>query len=249
MIIKYLLILGVGHLLGDFYFQNEKIAKYKDEKYKGVLLHSLEYYIVIILTILPIFSLDMILAATYTALAHFVIDTVKYLFLREKKIRKNVRVFVIDQCAHIASILIVAYIMDYWEFSTGYIDIVNNILNAYGFDAEIFVRWMLAILFIHTPANIFIQNFLNDYKPRSKSDEAIIKVDNKAGRRIGTIERLIMLVFLSMDQYAAMGFVLTAKSIARYDKITKNEKFAEYYLLGTLISTLCAIVCRKWILI
>ena len=46
-----------------------------------------------------------------------------------------------------------------------------------------------------------------------------------------------------MNQYSAIGFVLTAKSVARYDKIAKDEKFAEYYLLGTLTSTLCVIVC------
>ncbi|MCM1258048.1 MAG: hypothetical protein NC307_09370 [Roseburia sp.] len=44
---------------------------------------------------------------------------------------------------------------------------------------------------------------------------------------IGTVERLIMLILLSVDHYAAMGFVLTAKSIARYDKIAKDVKFAE----------------------
>ena len=107
-------------------------------------------------------------------------------------------------------------------------------------------RWVLAILFVHIPANLLIQNFLRDYKP--KRDEALIRADNRAGRRIGTIERLIMLVLMSMDQYAAIGLVLTAKSIARYDKITKDEKFAEYYLLGTLVSTLCVIVCRMLIL-
>lgn len=247
MINKYLLILGIGHLLGDFYFQNEKIAKYKDAKYKGVLLHSLEYYIAVLLISLPVFSLDMVLAATYAALAHFVIDTVKYVLLIKKKIKKNGRVFVIDQCVHIISIFVLAYIMVCWNFSIGHIEIVNNILNTYGYNAETLARWMLAILFIHIPANIFIQNFLEGYKP--KGDEAVIKADNKAGRRIGTIERLIMLVFLSTNQYAAVGFVLTAKSIARYDKITKDEKFAEYYLLGTLVSTLCVIVCRMLILI
>ena len=125
-------------------------------------------------------------------------------------------------------------------------EVVNRILNIYSYKAETLAKWILAILAIHIPANIFIQSFLGDYKP--KGDETIIKVDNKAGRRIGTIERLIMLVLLSMGQYAAIGFVLTAKSISRYDKITKDEKFAEYYLLGTLLSTLYVIVCRVLIL-
>lgn len=247
MITKYLLIIGIGHLIGDFYLQNERIAKYKNEKYKGILVHSLEYYIAYLLIILPVFCLDMVLAATYAALAHFIIDTVKYILLIKKKFRNNSRVFVIDQCAHVISIFMLAYIMDCWNFSIGHIGIVNRILNTYGYDAETLARWMLAILSIHIPANIFIQNFLVDYK--SKNDEAIIKADNKAGRKIGTVERLIMLVFLSMDQYAAIGFVLTAKSIARYDKIIKDEKFAEYYLLGTLISTLCVIVCRMLVLV
>ena len=247
MAVKYLLILGIGHLLGDFYFQNEKIAKYKDEKYKGVLLHSLEYYIVNFLVILPVFSLDMIFAVTYAALLHFVIDTVKYVLLIKKKICKSGKVFMIDQCAPVISLFMLAYIMDYWNFSIGQVSLVINILNTYGCDAEMLARWILAILFIHIPANIFIQNFLGDYKPTG--EKVIIKADNKAGRKIGTIERLIMLIFLSLNQYAAMGFVLTAKSIARYDKIAKDEKFAEYYLLGTLVSTLCVVICRILILV
>lgn len=42
MVTRYLLILGIAHLLGDFYFQNEKIASSKDKSYKGVLIHSIE---------------------------------------------------------------------------------------------------------------------------------------------------------------------------------------------------------------
>lgn len=67
--------------------------------------------------------------------------------------------------------------------------------------------------------------------------------DNNVGRVIGTVERVIMLILIYMDQYSAIGLVLTAKSIARYDRITKDEKFAEYYLLGTLISAGIVIAC------
>lgn len=52
------------------------------------------------------------------------------------------------------------------------------------------------------------------------------------------------MIFIAMNQYAALGLVLTAKSIARYDKIAKDEKFAEYYLLGTLLSTACVVTCK-----
>ena len=66
------------------------------------------------------------------------------------------------------------------------------------------------------------------------------KKDNTAVRFIGTIERII--IFISIGQYSAIGLVLTAKSIARYDRISKEKDFAEYYLLGTLISTVSVIV-------
>ena len=65
---------------------------------------------------------------------------------------------------------------------------------------------------------------------------------------IGTIERLIMVLFIALEQYAALGLVLTAKSIARYDKIAKEPKFAEYYLLGTLLSTMVVVLCRVTVL-
>lgn len=177
MIIKYVLILGIGHLLGDFYFQNEKIAKYKNEKYRGVLWHSLEYYIAVLVTILPVLSWDMVFAATYSSLAHFIIDTVKYVSLIKQKIRKSSNVFLIDQSVHVISIFILTFAMDCWNFTIGRVGIVNSILKAYDCDAEIFARWILAILLIHKPVNIFIQNFLGDYK--QTSDEMIIKRDNK----------------------------------------------------------------------
>lgn len=44
-----------------------------------------------------------------------------------------------------------------------------------------------------------------------------------------------------LKQYAAIGLVFTAKSIARYDEITKNPSFAEYYLVGTLLSVIIAV--------
>lgn len=112
-----------------------------------------------------------------------------------------------------------------WEF-----------FDTIGLSEIMLCKWMLGMLIIHKPANILIQKFMQDYKPRMISDYLEIKKDNNIGRVIGTIERVIMLILIYMNQYSAIGLVLTAKSIARYDKIAKDQDFAEYYLLGTLIS-------------
>lgn len=133
-----------------------------------------------------------------------------------------------------------------WNFTVQYLREISYWMSLFHCDSENVVKWLLAILLMDRPVNVFIQSFLGEYRP--KTDDTIIRADRKAGRKIGTIERFIKLLFLSKDQFVAIGFVLTAKSVARYDKITKDEKFAEYYLLGTLVSTLCVILCRTLIL-
>ena len=95
-------------------------------------------------------------------------------------------------------------------------------------------------MFIHKPTNIFIINILQFYKPANK--ESNNENTKKVGRMIGTVERIIMLFFLLIRQYSSVGLVLTAKSIARYNKISEDKESAEYYLLGTLLSTICVLM-------
>ena len=117
--------------------------------------------------------------------------------------------------------------------------------DAFGLSETELLGWAAALLFIHKPANILIANILSGYKPDRKDDPdggKTVREDRNAGRMIGTLERIIMVIFISIGQYSAVGLVLTAKSIARYDRISKDQAFAEYYLLGTLLSTICAVI-------
>jgi hypothetical protein len=65
--------------------------------------------------------------------------------------------------------------------------------------------------------------------------------DKRAGAVIGFMERLIIVIFLSLQEYAAIGLVITAKSIVRYDRISSEQEFSEYYLIGTLFSFISAL--------
>lgn len=59
------------------------------------------------------------------------------------------------------------------------------------------------------------------------------------GMTIGYSERLIIIVFVVLDQYTALGLIIAAKSILRFsgDKSDKNvKKESEYVLVGTMIS-------------
>jgi len=242
MITKLVLLFMLGHVLGDFYFQTDSMAKEKEEKFKGVLKHSLEYFVAILFVMLPVVSLNMIKAAIMLSSAHFFIDGVKYGLIKLKKIRKSGKIFVYDQILHIISIFLLAYMMYCGKYEIIPLHIIKNMCMAFGINKVMTVKWILSVLILYRPANILIQKLLSGYKPQK--DDRLITIDYKVGRMVGGIERLIMFMFIAMDQYAAMGLVLTAKSIARYDKIAKDEQFAEYYLLGTLLSTACAVLCK-----
>jgi len=72
----------------------------------------------------------------------------------------------------------------------------------------------------------------------------------QAGKYIGIFERLLILTLVLIDQYGVIGFVLAAKSVARFEGL-KDQRFAEYYLIGTLVSTSIALVGGlglKWVL-
>lgn len=248
MIDKYVIILLTAHIAGDFYVQTEERRTAKEKTLTGILCNSVMYYLASLVVIIPFISLDMIIAVTLLSVFHFVIDVGKYIYLkRTRKLYDNGVTFVWVQMVHIISIIILAYFMYRNGFGLTHFKIVGDIFNAFNLEKKAVARVILSLLILHKPTNVMIQNVLVNDIPKVSRDLLIVP-DYKTGRRIGSVERLIMLMFIALDQYSAMGLVLTAKSIARYDKISKDQTFAEYYLLGTLLSTASVVLCKILIL-
>ncbi len=63
----------------------------------------------------------------------------------------------------------------------------------------------------------------------------------RLGRLIGNIERLIIITLVVLEQYTAIGVVMAAKSVVRYERVSRSPAFAEYYLVGTLMSIAIAL--------
>ena len=63
----------------------------------------------------------------------------------------------------------------------------------------------------------------------------------QVGATIGILERILIVVFVLTGSEAAIGFVVAAKTLARF-RLLDDRDFAEYYLLGTLGSVAVAIV-------
>jgi len=58
------------------------------------------------------------------------------------------------------------------------------------------------------------------------------------GKVIGWLERFLVMTFYLSGSHGAIGLVLAAKGIIRFGEIkdAKNQKIAEYVLIGTMLS-------------
>lgn len=240
---EYFLIYLLGHILGDYYFQNEQLAELKNKEMDKLMQHSCIYLITYIVVILPIFSPKILLSAIVISIIHAGVDLGKCLYIKYfPKSNLSVRkLYIFDQVIHLACLAIVAYVMTVNKTPINVILVLNNIFSVINIGEIKILSWLIMVLFIFKPANITIKQLLSTYKPNENTDKAQ-QNDRRTGAFIGSLERLIILIFLSMNQFSAIGLVLTAKSVARYNKIVEDKDFAEYYLLGTLLSTVLVII-------
>lgn len=235
----------LGHIIGDFYVQTDKIAKEKKNSIKYMLLHCLIYSIIIGS---GFFILNKNIKGTFVIsgfvlLTHLAVDLVKRKYDKNAD-RYKYMIFIVDQAVHIIILFSIFYTKN------------NNLcylLNGYslinGLNIKSCIKIASAILICWKPAAIFI-SLVFEVIPKTieKADEIVeneISIENEGvriGSWIGILEREIILMLGLMGQYGAIGFVLTAKSLARFKQL-ENKSFAEKYLVGTLLSAFIAIMC------
>ena len=78
----------------------------------------------------------------------------------------------------------------------------------------------------------------NSVVPRSDLivvEKRVDTVEFNRGRWIGNLERLLLLAIVTQGSYAALAFLMAAKSLIR-SRDLENRDWAEYFLLGTLAS-------------
>ena len=95
----------------------------------------------------------------------------------------------------------------------------------------------VAILVCWKPSNIFIKLMLKHYSVNMPADK---ENGFNAGALIGTIERWLILIFVCMQRYDALGLLIAAKSIIRFSE--KDTAKTEYVLAGTLLSIFIAVL-------
>lgn len=221
----------MAHILADFFLQRYNWVM---DKRTGVRSIYLYYHIAIVGLLTYLFLGDWThwQLPLFITVTHFLIDWWKSFQ------RNTARFFVIDQFLHL-SILVIGWLW-YIGYNVDNIDVLLNSLN----NSSVWIV-LSAYLLVLRPLGFLIgkltrrwNNELGEYK------SGIIGLKN-AGTWIGYVERTIILTFMLVGQYSAIGFLIAAKSIFRFsgkmeDKADRMQ--AEYILIGTLISFLFAIL-------
>jgi len=247
-------LLFIAHLLGDFYFQSDKLAIEKNIKWHKMALHGFIYTLCIIALINLFFENASLLFPLLLAAIHLLIDVLKRLFLRYRRTKKHpIRLFFTDQVVHFVTILVIAWFYASTQhialstLSTTLHEIYSNLfVNIPAYQA---IHLICVLLFVWKPSAMITAMVLETVRYKQQPKQSIdvsennVSIEQKknAGRYIGILERLLTVIFIIMGQYTAIAFTLTAKSVARFKEL-ENADFAEQYLIGTLMSQLLAIV-------
>lgn len=221
MWVELFLRLLLAHLIADFAFQTSKSCKCKSEKKWRSGCHYVHAAIVFALSWLASCSLEFWWYALVIAVTHLAIDIWKS--YREDKVKW----FVVDQLLHVAILAMVA-----WKWCR-----FNEWTVLFGISAK-YIALAVAIIVCWKPANIFIKLMLKHYSvnvPEAHSDSGF-----NAGALIGDIERWLILAFVIMQRYEALGLLIAAKSIIRFGE--KETAKTEYVLAGTLMSIFIAVM-------
>lgn len=215
----------LGHLLADYTFQSKKTAKSKAKK--GFRSKHLKWHILIVFACSTITALDyrFLPFAIGIAIIHWIIDGLKPQLLKSKWLHKGA--FFIDQFLHIMTyVLASVFFVKFFGWEPLLLDTTHFA----------YICLFTIFLFCTKPANIFIREIFNLFSVSFTEKSQDLP---NAGRLIGITERWLVLVFIIVGQFSAVGFLITAKSILRF----KDGDYlkTEYVLIGTMLSFAIAV--------
>lgn len=246
-----LALLFAGHAAADFVLQTRSMVDRKHTR-AGLFVHILFVLTAHLVILAPVFSGRVVLGVAVIVVAHFLIDLAKSRLGRGLDDSGAVLwLFVIDQLLHVAVLIGVwawltrsAVPVSPWVSDVAAWTLIGWWIAAYAFNANgagSLVALILDALPRTEPTTSGTGASVPHLSGEDRSTGGLVpKTPSGRGRAIGILERWLILTLLLVGQWGVIGFVLAAKSIARFDQL-KEQTFAEYYLIGTLLSVLFAI--------
>ena len=223
----------LAHLLGDFPLQPEWISRNKGSSLRSLFLHGAAHYLLAwacLLFFAPVSGLSILnhlFVFGYIAI-HLLVDKLKYRLTSRRIVPDDSKTFLLDQLLHVAALTCAAILLTGNHVGQLVQQIASSmptktqilevaiVYVAVVFGGGVLIRYLTKGLAKHAPANS------TDPLPN-------------AGLYIGWLERLLVLTAIAVQTPTLVGLILTGKSIARFPEL-KNAHFAEYFLIGTLLS-------------
>jgi hypothetical protein len=210
----------LAHMIGDFLLQPKSWVRDKEEKRiasKYLYVHVLLQFAVAMVLLWDIDYWKLVLLIT---ISHYLIDLAK---IHATPWFENRSIpFFIDQLLHLAVLYVCSY----------YGDLLGHSRELLGQ-----IDWALvtATVFVTFPSAVIMEKLLERMSRQIELDHESL---SNAGKYIGIIERLFVLTFLVLGRWEAVGLLITAKSVFRFNdlKESNNRKLTEYILIGTLLS-------------
>ena len=202
------------------------------------------------LTIIPLLTLPFlnvnlswVLLAVYLLLIRPIVVT--YLEKSKKRLNRN---RLLTLFVHILMIGFMASPLFDLRFA-GWVSAAEKGFNDLFFTGDPFLHWhyfhavLFGFLMVLNESNLAIRYTLEklDLTPLSNDYHEIDDRQFRTGRVIGFLERIFVFLFMLLNQYTAIGFIIAAKGIVRYPDFGKKS-FNEYILIGTLLSVLFAML-------
>ena len=215
--ITWLVKIVLAHLLSDFILQPKSWIHSRNTRHFAspyLYLHGM----VTAVTALILVGFQYWLAILVIMITHILIDGWKS-FQKEE-----VKYFLLDQLFHLLVILVCWYVIFLYPD-----DLVAAWEEISDKDSIILVT---AYVFVTFPAGIFISQITKKWRDRITDGTTL----GNAGKWIGIIERVIILTLVIQNQYEAIGLLIAAKSLLRFNEANRPEIKTEYLLIGTLIS-------------
>ena len=243
---KTLLFLCVFHVVGDYVLQWKSMAKGKAPFNKYFLLHAFLYALSMAVVFLCAPFCFAIISWVILSLSHTFIDCLRYTVDQKYGTNPSVKVisFCVDQLLHLSFILLCYYFII--RSYPGYLN--HTLFTQRWFHTAL--GYLVILCIIWKPTEILISKVLAMFPiiPKEKPTEKTIAEEKasaekalKAGAYIGFLERVIVVALVLLNAPSAIGFVLTAKSVARFKQL-EEQSFAERYLVGTLLSVGIALI-------
>lgn len=227
---QILLALLLAHLIGDFVVQRQAVIEGKRAGHPAALFEHGAWHLACLAVAWLLFAPGglavgpVALAFALIVVVHLMVDWLKY------RLGANHRLaaFVLDQAVHLAVLVLAAW------WLAGRPDWLESIGGFWRLSAGV-AGWMLvAYLVVVVACGWFNRLLLASLLPAGEDGGDGLA---RAGLYIGWLERFLMFSAFLAQAWAAIGLVLAAKSVFRFDSVRKQRSHAEYFVIGTLLST------------